>query len=225
MPKQLINIVGLVVCLGILALAIALVAVPMYLQSLTTNAEASQVAQTNDIYQIQVDGLAAESERMDEIDESVASLRAEIPATNRLDDVFELIAQSAAATDVDLLTATAGLDTPFAVRTEALALGEVPEVTAPVAADPAADPAGENPAAEATPPPASSSAPVAASDGRVQVDFAITVTASDLNSVTGFLDALRSGPRLLSSIQSIVTPTGTGFDVTVSALTFVLPEE
>ena len=52
----------------------------------------------------------------------------------------------------------------------------------------------------------------------------VTASASDLSGVIRFLDALRTGPRLLSSIQSIVTPTGTGFDVTVSALTFVLPE-
>ncbi|KQZ83961.1 hypothetical protein ASD56_07975 [Microbacterium sp. Root166] len=223
MPKQLINIIGLVVCLGILALAIALVAVPMYLQSVGTNAEASQVAQTNDIYQIQVDSLEVQSERMDEIEASVADHRAEIPATNRLDDVFELIARSASATGVELQTATAGLDAPFTVRTEALVVGEVAEVTEPAETDPTTDPAVEDPAA-AAPTDTSGDVPVAAGDGRVQVDFVFTVTAVDFNTVVRFLDALRSGPRLLSSIQSTVIPTGTGYDVTVSALTFVLPE-
>ena len=58
--------------------------------------------------------------------------------------------------------------------------------------------------------------------GRQQVDFAISVTAADMAQATAFLDALRAGPRLLSSITATATQTGEGsVDVQVSALTYV----
>ncbi len=58
--------------------------------------------------------------------------------------------------------------------------------------------------------------------GRQQVDFEIQATADDMAQATAFLDALRSGPRLLSSISAIATgaPAGT-VDVQISALTYL----
>ncbi len=49
MPKQLINIIGIVVCIGILVLAIAAVALPIYLQSIATNSQTASVAQANNL--------------------------------------------------------------------------------------------------------------------------------------------------------------------------------
>ncbi|WP_194395684.1 hypothetical protein [Microbacterium atlanticum] len=224
MPKQLINVIGIVVCVGILGLALALVAVPIFFQSLATGAQTAQVDQTNDVYQVQIDALRAEEERMGEIEASVAGLRTEIPLANELDDVFELVARAASDSNVQVQTITAGENAAFAVRTAPLAIGEEPEV-APAdpatgdatgeTSDPAATPAPE------TPPTGTEGAPI---DGRQQVDFTITVSAPLLQDAVAFLDRLRGGPRLLSAIDSTVTPTGTGFDVSVSALTFVLPE-
>ena len=91
MPKQLITVIGLAVSLGVVAVAVALVALPMWVQALGVDAQTATVAQTNALYQTQVDTLLVEQERQDEIDASVAALRAEIPATNQLDDVFEVI--------------------------------------------------------------------------------------------------------------------------------------
>jgi hypothetical protein len=228
MPKQLINLIGIVVCAGILGLAVAAVALPIYFQSLATGTQTAQVHQTNDVYQIQVDGLRAEEERMSEIEASVAQLRTQIPAANELDDVFELVARSASDANVQVQTITAGENAAFALRTEPLAIGEQPEVPAPAetttdatgeATDPAATPAEPAPA-EPAPAPVEG-APL---EGRQQVDFTITVTATQLQDAVGFLDRLRSGPRLLTAIDSTVIPTGTGYDVSVSALTYVLPE-
>jgi hypothetical protein len=56
---------------------------------------------------------------------------------------------------------------------------------------------------------------------RQQVDFAIVVTASDMGQVTAFLDALRTGPRLLSNITSTVAQNGAGVQVQVTALTYL----
>ena len=95
MPKQLISVIGLIVTLGVVALAILLVAVPMWVQSLAVDTQTDGVANTNAIYQAQVDALEAEKERQDEIDASVAQLRTQIPGVNQLDDVFEVIGRAA----------------------------------------------------------------------------------------------------------------------------------
>ena len=48
------------------------------------------------------------------------------------------------------------------------------------------------------------------------------MTAADMDQATAFLDALRAGPRLLSSITATTTQTGEGsVDVQVTALTYV----
>ncbi|NLP85915.1 hypothetical protein HF576_18955 [Microbacterium sp. CFH 90308] len=232
MPKQLINVIGIVVCLGVVILAVVLVAMPMFFQSLTTAGESVQVERTNDLYQAQVDTLDAESERMDEIAASVDALRAEIPAANRLDDVFELVAASAARSDVSVQTITAGEDAGFTVRTEPLALAdaaaEQPAAEQPDASETTADAAATDGSATPTPAPAAGEgavpAPPRQDTGRRQVDFTLDLVATDLNNVVRFLDALREGPRLLSPIETTVTPTGTGYDVSITALTFVLPE-
>jgi hypothetical protein len=228
MPKQLINLIGIVVCAGILGLAVAVVALPIYFQSLATGTQTAQVDQTNDAYQIQVDGLRAQEERMGEIEASVAELRTQIPAANELDDVFELVARSSSEANVQVQTITAGENAAFAVRTAPLAIGEEPEAPAPAeTTDPTTGEATDPTATPAEPPPAEP-APVpvegAPLEGRQQVDFTITVTATQLQDAVGFLDRLRSGPRLLTAIDSTVIPTGTGYDVSVSALTYVLPE-
>ncbi|GAA1948821.1 hypothetical protein [Microbacterium deminutum] len=226
MPKQLINVLGVVVCVGILALAIALVAVPVFVQSIATGAQSAVVAHTNELYQSQVDSLQTENQRIDEVKASVAALRTEIPATNRLDDVFELVASAAAASGVSVESIAAGENAAFAARTEPLPIGDTSVAPAVPLSDGTKTTSGASTkgggAASAAQP--SSDAPAAAGDRREQVDFTISVVATELDSTVRFLDALRAGPRLLSPIQTTVTPTATGWDVTVAALTFVLPE-
>ena len=228
MPKQLITVIGLVVSLGVVAVAVALVALPMWVQALGVDAQTATVAQTNALYQTQVDTLLVEQERQDEIDASVAGLRAEIPATNQLDDVFEVIGRAAAQSGVTISSATAGETVAFTERTAATAVGEA-TAAEPAAADPAEGSAtdgdvveaADGAAADATAADAAAVDPDAALSGRQQVDFTILVTADDMAQATAFLDALRNGPRLLSSITATTTQTGTAVDVQVSALTFV----
>jgi hypothetical protein len=63
--------------------------------------------------------------------------------------------------------------------------------------------------------------PDAAAAGRQQVDFSIQVKATDMNQVTAFLDALRSGTRLFSIVTALSTTSGEGIEVQVDGLTFV----
>jgi hypothetical protein len=219
MPKQLVTAIGLIVSLGVIALGVFLVALPLYLQAVGVDAQTATVANTNAIYQAQVDNLTAEAENLDQINADVADLRSQIPATGQLDDVFEVVAQASEASGVSLTAITAGEQVPFMPRTgatdgDAAAVAPAPAPT-PSATEGATDPTTGTTTDAATPVDA-----VAA--GRQQVDFVISATAVDMAQATAFLDALRAGPRLLNSITATTNQSGEGtVDVQISALTFV----
>ncbi|MFD4959822.1 type 4a pilus biogenesis protein PilO [Microbacterium sp. NPDC058389] len=218
MPKHLVTAIGLVVSLGIIALGVFLVAVPLYFQAVDVDAQTATVAGTNTIYQAQVDNLTAQQENLDQINSDVDELRAQIPADGQLDDVFEVVGHAAESTGVQLTAVTAGEQVAFVVRTEAesadgTAAAPAPEPT-PAATDAATDTTGTTDAATPAPP--------AATDSREQVDFTISATAGDMAQATAFLDALRAGPRLLSSITATSTQSGEGtVSLQISALTYV----
>lgn len=218
MPKQFINILGVLICIAVVAAGFFLVALPLALQALTVQATTTQTAATNNAYQLQVDSLHEQEERSEEIAQSVGGLRAQIPAQPGLDDVFEIVANAAASAGVTVASITAGEQSVFAERTSATAIGEEVEVTPTETTD------GATPAPTATPAPevvAPTTDGTTELTGRSQVDFAISVTSDSVDKITAFLDALRSGPRLLSNITSTVNRDGSEFSVQVSALTYV----
>ncbi|MFK4835076.1 type 4a pilus biogenesis protein PilO [Microbacterium sp. ZW T2_14] len=224
MPKQLVTALGLIVSLGVIALGVFLVAMPLYFQAVGVDAQTATVANTNAIYQAQVDHLTEEQENLDQINADVAELRSQLPATGQLDDVFEVVAQAAEASGVSLTAVTAGEQVAFVPRTgvtdgDAAAVAPAPAPT-PEATEGATDTTTGTTTDAAAAGPAVGDAAAAA--GRQQVDFVISATAGDMAQVTAFLDALRSGPRLLNSITATTTQSGEGtFDVQISALTFV----
>ena len=57
MPKQLVTVIGLIVSLGVIALGVFLVAMPLYFQVVDVDAQTATVASTNALYQAQVDSL------------------------------------------------------------------------------------------------------------------------------------------------------------------------
>jgi hypothetical protein len=230
MAKGLITAIGLVVSIGIVLLAVVLGALPIYLQSAAVDAQTATIANSNAVYQAQVDNLHAQQENLDAINASVAGLRAQIPATGQLDDVFEVIGRAAASADVAIVSISAGQQVAFTphagdVEDAAATTSEAPTDAASDStdgtgtdgtatdgtADGTTDGAGDSTTEPAAPEPAS---------GRQQVDFAIQVSASDMNDVTKFLDALRAGPRLLSSISATTVTGDDGITVQVSALTY-----
>ncbi|WP_314502643.1 hypothetical protein [uncultured Microbacterium sp.] len=215
MSKGLITLIGVVVSIGVIALGFFLVALPIWLQSVAVDAQTQTVQSTNALYQSQVDTLGDQEENLDAINGEVAGLRAQIPASGQLDDVFEVIGRAAEASGASILSITAGETTAFVVRTGVEEDGvEAP----PAVATPAPD-ASEAPEAGV---PDDAIPPVAPAAGRQQVDFAITVTAPTMDQATAFLDALRAGPRLLSSITATASDNGEGgVALQVSALTFV----
>jgi hypothetical protein len=224
MQKGIITIIGLVVSIGIVVLAIVLGALPVYLQSVSVDAQTATVADTNAVYQAQVDHLRAEQENLETINASVAGLRAQIPATAQLDDVFEVIGRAAESAEVDIVSITAGQQVAFTPHA-----GEGDETATPAedtstdATDGTTDGTGTDGTGTDGTGTGESAAPAPdeAASGRQQVDFAIQVSAPDMRGVTAFLDALRAGPRLLSSISATTTTGDDGITVQVSALTYV----
>ncbi|MEV5071899.1 hypothetical protein MRBLMI12_003548 [Microbacterium sp. LMI12-1-1.1] len=222
MPKHLVTALGLIVSLGVIALGVFLVALPLYFQAVGVDGQTATVANTNAIYQAQVDHLTAEEENLEQINAEVSGLRSQIPATAQLDDVFEVVGRAAEASGVSLTSVTAGEQVLFTTRT-----GVIDGDAAAVAPAPAPEPtpsategAADTTAGATTD--AAAGGGIAAAAGRQQVDFVISASATDMAQATAFLDALRAGPRLLNSITATTTQSGEGtFDVQITALTFM----
>ena len=225
-PKQLINLLGAVVVIGVVVAGIALIALPMYGSSQTTDASARTVAQTNDVYDIQVQTLAAESERMDEITADLAGLRRQIAAIPQLDDVFEIVIASAADTGATITSVSAGDPEAWAPRG---AVPDDPTATAPVDVDEGSATAAtasaeseptvpETDAADAATSPTDSATAPSPSQ---QVPLTIVVELADASQAAAFIDALGRGPRLLAPIDGALDD-GT---LTVTALAFIRTED
>ena len=212
MPRSLINLIGILVTIAVLAMGVFLIAGPVAAQALGVVGDTATAANANVVYQAQVDHLQEEEARLDEIESSVMSLQAQITPTNDLDDVFEVVARAAQSSGVTIVSVTAEDAVPFEERT-------APVEAAPTAEQPADTAESQAPAGE------SGVSSDAAPAGRAQVPIAINISAAEMKEVVAFLDALRSGPRLLGQIETSVSTTGTGFNASLSSLAYVLPEE
>lgn len=193
MPKQLINTMGAVIVSGILVIAIVLVAVPLYLQSVATGAQADQVAVANAAQQASIDELAAQKKNIGDIEDSVAELHQQIPPAIRFDTVSALIADAAARTGVTVTGIAPG-------ETIAFGGGASAEPPADTSSQPAPD------AESAT--------------GQIQIPVQIDATGPSLEQMLAFFDALREGPRLLGNIQPQVTTGSEGTQAVVSAFAY-----
>ncbi|WP_404432427.1 hypothetical protein LG299_00385 [Microbacterium lacus] len=216
MPRQLINVIGAIAVIAILAIGALVIALPLYLQSLTTSAQAMQVAQTNSLYQVQVDGLRAEEERFDEIEADVADLRMQIPATTRADDVFEIVANAATATGVTIDSIVASDALGWVPRTDIVVPppGVDGGATEDQTTEETTDGTGTPDAAADTP-----------TSPQLSVPFSIAVTAADAAQAVAFLDALGTGPRLIAISSSTIALSDGSYGLTVEALAFVESED
>lgn len=212
--KQFINLLGIVVVVAILVAGVALIALPMWSQSRTTDASTQTVAQTNAVYEVQVAQLTAAQDGETELDRELAELRADIPAITKFDDVFDIINDAAsdlALTIQSIAIADAEDWTPRAAAVEAPA-------EAPAAGPESADGAEATDSVAAPPAPASAE-PTATSQRQAAVNIEIAVP--DAKTATAFIDALGTGPRLISPLNATFDD-GT---LTVTVLTFFRTED
>ena len=230
MPRQMINLIGIVVIAGLVFAGTMLVVLPVYGSARTTETGARDVAQTNDTYQLSIDRLAEAAERIDEISADVAELRRGIPASSRLDDVMQIVVEAAAATGavIEGFAATEpetwtprtglGTDDPESAPTDepATTAGDgSAETAAPEATEPT--PAAEAPDAQAAPAEGTDAAP----SPQRQIPVTITVAVPSADVAAAFLDALGRGPRLLLPIDGTLDET----TLTVTALALVRTED
>jgi hypothetical protein len=231
LPKQLINLLGFVIVIAVLAIGGALVAAPLYTQSLSIDGDTARVAQTNAQYSAQVQSLSAAKKRLATTEKDVAALRAELTSAPDRDDVFELVTKAAAHADATVTTVTAGDVVPFAARASVGddgAAAPAPETNADATTDASTDAA----AAASTTTGASATAPPAPADDRQQASFTITVDVPSPAKAAQFLDGLRAGPRLVAITHSALSESSGGADetaaayqLTVDALAFISPAQ
>ena len=216
MTKQLVNLIGAATTLAILVLAVLVFALPLFTQATRTAGEADAVAAQNRSQQGVLDALVAQSADMTALEAHVATLRAEIPAEARVDDVLLLAIDAAAAQGGSVTSVTPASSEAFAVRTDE-------------AATPAPQPAAEAADASAAVRPSttlesSTPAPVAASDGPQQTSVTVVVAAPTVEAATRILDELRAGPRLVAVTQASVTEGAEGgASLSATLLVFTRP--
>lgn len=222
--KQLINLLGILVVVGILVAGIALIAVPMIGQAQTTSSQAKTVEQTNSVYEAQIVQLTAAQADQAQLDADTAELRAEIPATTQFDDVFEIAINAATAHQLTIQSVTVAEPAPWTARA---AVGEdgaaVPAPAESTPAEGATDGAATDGATDAATGDAEVTTPPVdpASSPRQQAAVTITVPAPDFATATAYVDSLKDGLRLLNPVQFDYT----GGILTVTVDTFIRTED
>jgi len=198
LPKRLINLIGTVLVVGMLAVGIFMVAWPLYTGHLEVEAQRLSVAQSNDVQAARIQELAKQQAELPALTAELDGLRQQIPVTASLDQASKLAVAAAEATGSHL---------------QAFAVGDTVEFVPPagVVADAAAQPSE----------PADGSA---AESPRLQTSVSFTITTDSTAQVAEFVDKLRTGSRLVQIVQVLVS---TGDEVpvvvtgTVTALIFV----
>nr|WP_314845818.1 hypothetical protein [uncultured Microbacterium sp.] len=224
MSRQLINLAGGLAAIVILALGILLVALPMFAQARSTGAQAVETAQTNEIYEIQVQTLRGQEVDLTELERVLADLRVEITATDLNDQVYELV--GVAADDVGVAVTSVTASEPESWTSPALS-GDPDAQTPPAdAATPAETPvdAAED-AADETAVDTEPALPSTELDPRQVIPFTIVVTTTDAAQATRFIDALRGAERLLTVEHTVLTEEEGGFQLIVNARSLVLAEK
>lgn len=231
MPRQMINLIAIVLIAGLLFAGTMLVVLPFYGSARTIETSAREVAQTNDVYQLQVDRLAEARARIDEIAADVGALRLGIPASARLDDVMQIVVEAAEATGASIEGFQASDPEAWTPRT---GLGGDDAGSAPTDGPATAEPAATGEAGAPAPTPSPPAAPGelegqstqgeetdAAASPQRQIPVTITVAVPSAETAAAFLDALGRGPRLLLPIDGTLDET----TLTVTALAFVRTED
>lgn len=113
MPKQLINTIGVMIVVAIVAVGVAFVAVPLVLQAFTTFGQTAIVAQTNSEQEAQVAYLEEQSGDAATLEAELATLQDQIPATPLVYTISELISEAAIDTGVSVTGITPNAPAPY----------------------------------------------------------------------------------------------------------------
>ncbi|MFJ6677818.1 hypothetical protein ACIQLK_01660 [Microbacterium sp. NPDC091382] len=214
MTKQLVNLIGAVVSVGILLAGALLFALPQFTGAQRISADAASVEQSNATQQAVLDGLAAQAADMTALDAEVAKLRRVVPASVRADDIVQLAADAASTQGGKVVAVTVGETTPFAARTAEAAAGTADGAAATETTTETTEQTQESDAAPTDAPAAADGTAVPAGDGPQQVSITLSISAPDSTKATAVIDELRKGPRAVAITNAGIT---TDDDGTVTA--------
>lgn len=228
LPKQIINLIGAVLVLVILAGGIALVALPAWNGAQTTDASARSVAQTNDIYEIDLKRLAAAEGDFSVIEASLGALREEIADIPRLDDVYELVVAGAAETGVTVTELVAEDPDVWLSRgpvTVAPGRDGQAEEPAPVEEAPAVEPNTSEVAGDEAEPVEGTVETTETVSPQRQVTVSIKVEVGDAAQAVAFMDSLGRGPRLLPIVSGTLEDGNDVLTLTVTVQALIRTED
>jgi hypothetical protein len=237
LSRRLINIAGTLLAIVMLVAGTALMALPVYFESLDLRGEAAGIAASNQTLVTQIDGLKAQETHMPEIEEDLAGLHRQLPPIPQLDDVSQLAIRAAAASKSVLLSIEYDDPTGFSTRDLETVIEGLPRTatertpsgsgdpTSGSAAEDGAPADGEDAAGDAAGEATDAGGQPAADTEQLQFGMTINATVPDMAAATRFMDELRTGPRLLQLGTATCATADQGEEdnitLTVTGLVFV----
>ena len=116
-PRQMINLLGIVVVVALLVAGLTMVVLPMYSSARAIDSDTANVAQTNQQYDVRVARLTAAQAEIETLTGDVTALRRQIAASSQLDDVMQIVVDSARVTGATIESVVAADAEPWAPRT------------------------------------------------------------------------------------------------------------
>lgn len=231
--RRLINLAGTLLVLIALVAGTMLTALPIYFESLELNGQERTVAQSNQLLQVQIDGLRSQEAEMPQVEQELAALDGQLPSIPQLDDATQLVVRAAGAARATITSVEFGEFATFAARDSLALVDKLPQTATavtPPGTEPDTDEVNGNGAVtdgatdapdDATASAGDAATPAPAADNDLQFPVTIVVTVVDHAGASRFLDELRAGPRLLQIDTATATTDDEEMTLTVSGLVFV----
>jgi hypothetical protein len=204
--RALINLSGLAAMVVIVLVGLLTFAAPQVTEAFTTQQNKRNTEQTNSMLAIQLASLQQEQQNLTAIQNVLAQLRRQIPAEQKLDQVFEEIINAASATSAEIVSINAGSQAQWIPRSSSAANSLVSR-TAGGEAEELPDPTSPDP-----------------NDPKKSVSFNVIANVKDISSAGRLLDSLANAWRLLS-IESVsineAPGEGAGMLINLNLATFV----
>lgn len=198
--NRLLNLLGLLVIVGVLALGLTSIAVPILERVQSAQGEIATDQQNNDALRARLAELTAAEQRQAEIEESITELRKQLPESAQTDTALQMIENSLLSTGAAVRNVTFGEPAAFSPRAPYGEEGTTVPSTAP-ATPPADDTAQPDAAAEAQP----EQAEQPSTDARQQYEVSLSVVVPDEATALAFLDRLRADTRIMLPVEAALS--------------------
>lgn len=202
LDARLLNLLGLLVIIAVFALGATSIVLPLFEGVRGAQEEIAADELRNEASRTKLTELQAAEERRGEIEQSLAALRAQMPATAKTDTALQVIENALASSGAVVRSVSFGETAPFTPRTPtgdeapAAAAPATPPETDTSSSDASTETATADPATEGD---ASSEV---ALDTEWQIEVTVSVAVPDEAAALIFLDRLRSDSRILLPVEA-----------------------